>query len=442
MMEVSGRALRAATPDGARAEILGIALGTAVGVAIPVILLIVRLAGSHIAQPAIEADYVLGVAWGLVLALVLCLAPLEPAEKRAVLTLWMARLAITLGFMLVYERHYLLDTFRYFQSSLSPAPPKSAAFGGENAVILLAWVQNHVLPASYHAVKVSFSMAGLVAVYVFYRAARRVVPVDVRFLYLLGLFPSIIFWSSILGKDPVVLLGIAVYAWGAIGCCRTGGRARDWSAAFAGAALASWVRFWLAPILAFPLVVVVVLHLHGVVRRVGAAVVLGAVLLVVIRLFADRLGLRALADLYGVIESVTGTSAGWSGGSAQNAKVMLSGPSDVVAFLPRGIFTALFRPLPGEVRNPFGLLAGLEDVVLLVLAWRALVRLRLRVLREPAVQWATLFTFAWASVYGFLSSQNFGAGVRFKLQILPVLLGLLLYVGRRTARPRSVGAKR
>ncbi|MDQ3606039.1 MAG: hypothetical protein M3418_07635, partial [Gemmatimonadota bacterium] len=101
----------------------------------------------------------------------------------------------------------------------------------------------------------------------------------------------------------------------------------------------------------------------------------------------------------------------------------------MLAFLPIGAFRALFRPLPGEVMNPFGILAGFENLFLLALGALAFWRARLRRLGEPLVQWALLLILIWAAFYGFVSS-NLGAAVRFKLQILPVLLLLLLHLSR------------
>ena len=34
----------------------------------------------------------------------------------------------------------------------------------------------------------------------------------------------------------------------------------------------------------------------------------------------------------------------------------------------------------------------------------------------------------WSAVYGFISAQNLGAAARFKLQVLPVLLVILLFI--------------
>lgn len=39
--------------------------------------------------------------------------------------------------------------------------------------------------------------------------------------------------------------------------------------------------------------------------------------------------------------------------------------------------------------------------------------------------WATILIITWAGVYAFTSSD------RYRIQILPILLGLLLYLGRK-----------
>jgi membrane associated rhomboid family serine protease len=103
----------------------------------------------------------------------------------------------------------------------------------------------------------------------------------------------------------------------------------------------------------------------------------------------------------------------------------------MVKFAPLGAFTALFRPLPGEVLNPFGLLAGLESLVLLALLLRASRRAKWKEFKQPLILWASTLILIWAVVYGFASIQNLGTAVRWKLQVLPLLVGLLCYLGRR-----------
>ncbi|OQW92733.1 MAG: hypothetical protein BWK78_00805 [Thiotrichaceae bacterium IS1] len=49
-----------------------------------------------------------------------------------------------------------------------------------------------------------------------------------------------------------------------------------------------------------------------------------------------------------------------------------------------------------------------------------------------------IFKFAkiigWLIIYGFVLFQNLGSAVRFKLQILPVLLGVVLYLSRHRSK--------
>jgi hypothetical protein len=148
---------------------------------------------------------------------------------------------------------------------------------------------------------------------------------------------------------------------------------------------------------------------------------------------ANYFAIETLADLL----STTNTwSQGWAeGGSAQTIDTEFTGIASMVAFVPKGMFAALFRPLPGEVMNAFGLLAGLENAVILGLLLLAVVRTRLHDLRDPLVVWASLLLLVWAAIYGFVSYQNLGTAVRFRLQVLPVLLLLLLHLARRRAAP-------
>ena len=147
-------------------------------------------------------------------------------------------------------------------------PRVAVAFFGDGTtnIVSLSWLHQQIIPASYHAMKVSFAMVGLIAIYVFYRAAARFLGrEDIRVLYLVALFPGSLFWSSILGKDPVILLGISLYIYGVVALNTY--RGRDLKrltyliSLAAGVALASFIRFWLGPILLAPLVVFVLFGL-------------------------------------------------------------------------------------------------------------------------------------------------------------------------------------
>lgn len=178
--------------------------------------------GSNIPQADIGSDYMIGVIWAAFLGVSILAWPLPFRDRKALMVVWLIKSVITLGFMLLYEANYeTLDAYSYFydarQDDVSFLTEIGLGNGTQN-ISALAWLHNQVIPDSYHAMKVSFSMVGLLAVYIFYRAAviflRRE---NIRVFYILALFPSILFWSSILGKEPIILFGMALYTHGLVG---------------------------------------------------------------------------------------------------------------------------------------------------------------------------------------------------------------------------------
>ncbi|MDQ3389134.1 MAG: hypothetical protein M3483_06480 [Gemmatimonadota bacterium] len=276
-------------------------LGGLIGLSVPSFLALVGVLGRNIPQDAIGADYLAGVLWAVVLALGILVAPVPFQDRRALLVLWGAKCFVTLGFMLVYEYTYGLDSYMYFEESIRevrPSPELNPDLGGGTETIaVLAWYHARVLPESFHALKVSFSMVGLIAVYLFYRAVNLYHPLEnAAVLYFLGLFPSILFWSSVLGKDPLVLLGIALYAFGTVGLARRR-RLLFFIPLVGGVLIAMAIRTWLGPILLLPLLVIGFREVHGVFRKAAFLGVLVFGAGGAITAFREAMAIRAWQDL-------------------------------------------------------------------------------------------------------------------------------------------------
>lgn len=431
-----------AAPSGSRAGAawrvaLAAAFALLVAAGLHPLLSAVASFGRYLPAHDLAGDYLAAVVWAVVLGATVLLWPAPFADRLLLLAAWGAKMFIALGFMLYYEWNYpTLDAYGYYAASLSPVldwEGVGIGHGTEN-LNAFAWLHARVVPGSYHAMKVSCAMIGLAGVYLFYRAA---VAADGRqrrwLLALLLFFPSILFWSTILGKDPLILFGVGVYALGVVQWQRRQ-RGRYLVLALAGAFVATFIRLWFGPILLGPLFLIALVGLRGAVRRIGFSVVGVGMLWVAVDLFKEQFALASIAEL---LSAANQWSQGWAeGGSAQLLSGEFTSVSGMIRFLPLGMFTALFRPLPGEVNNMFGLLAGLEDALLLALVGAGLLRTRWRELREPLVLWALSWILIWASLYAFVSFQNLGTAVRFRLPVLPVLLLLCLHLARR--RPRLV----
>jgi len=387
--------------------------------------------GINIPQEDLHADYALGALWALVLGLTIFVWPVPAGDKSLLAWGWLGKCAVTLLVMLPYEAHYDLDEFGYFfQSRLSDYVWNSVeGKRGHTTVVWLAWLQERFID-SFHALKVSYSMMGLVAIYLFYRALILVVPVDRhRIFYWIAFFPSIIFWSSILGKDPIVFLGVALYFYGVVKMRATRSPLFLIVAA-AGITIAAIVRYWLGLILVLPLVVFAMVGFRSPIMRIIVTAVAAGGFVYVLSQFASGMGIAGVEELPTVTADI---ARRWSAASTREVHSDFSSLGLMFAFLPIGIFTVLFRPLPGEVLNLFGTLAGMENVVVLSGAWRILSHLRVsavrkQALRNPILVWSVSLVLVWSALYGFVSFQNLGAAVRFRLPILAVVIGIFFLV--------------
>jgi hypothetical protein len=391
--------------------------------------------GSGIPQEDLIADYFRALAWALLIGVTIPLWPVLREDRIKLMWGWLAKTFVTLVVMIPYEGHYSLDAFGYFYRSRFADLPVSLTLSGlrsDGLPLLLGWTQERFFD-SYHALKVSFSAIGLIAIYLCYRAI--CMAVDRRssnVFYALALFPSVLFWSSILGKDPIVFLGVALYCYGVVGW-RFRLKPRYLVLMSIGVGLAAMIRLWLGLILILPLFVLVARGTRRLPARLLFTAMVGLGFLFMLQQFAEGMGISNAGDLLPATDAIAHQFVGDLGGSTREITISFTSIGFMLGFLPIGVFTVLFRPLPGEVMNVYGVIAGFENLAILVWSLKACRMLlnrevRRRALAEPIMAWALALTLMWAAMYGFVSYQNLGAAVRFRLSILPAFIGAYLYV--------------
>jgi len=142
----------------------------------------------------------------------------------------------------------------------------------------------------------------------------------------------------------------------------------------------------------------------------------------------------AWAKCRGAKDENPGSISGLGAGAGVSCRPKFNSFKDVILYIPEGMFTVLFRPLLGEVNNAFGLVAGLEDIFLLTLFGLALARVRWREMYDIVCIWAVLAILSWQS---FTHLSDLSRHIcRYRVQILPLFLGLLIYMfgSKRIAR--------
>lgn len=396
--------------------------------ALPVLLELVNQLGHQIPVLDRGNDYLKGVILAALLAGGLIAAPVSKVDRRNLLILWAVKSAVSLGVMLLYEWNYSLDAYWYFSRSQEWFPRfEGLGFGRgtENLAATLWYLEHSVISlGSYHSQKVLCSFTGLLAVFLFYRGlAARVENLAPRTLFYLGLFPSVLFWSSILGKDPINLFGTALFFYGAFSFFK-GYNPVYLLPAVCGLLVTALIRTWIVPMLLLPFAIGFVAEIRQRWIRIACALLILAGLIVGIQKMAGELMLESQETL----AEVNKVSRAWQRGGSSGYIPELNSYSAMIKFLPIGMFTALFRPLPGEVLNPFGLLAGLENLVVLLMLGMALRHPARQAWANPVVLTLVSYILIWSMAYAFISPQNLGAAVRFRLQVFPMMVFVLLFI--------------
>jgi hypothetical protein len=261
------------------------------------------------------------------------------------------------------------------------------------------------------------------------------------------LFPAVGFWSVFLGKDVWVFfaLALATYCFAHL-LQRVS--LRHVAGLLAGIALAFTIRGPVAAGLAAAVVVGIAmrplrwqgwlgylrpLHRIALVAIFGVAAS-GLAAAALLRYGVEAVTLEALAErAYAQHQGFALTEAG-----SQLPVALQSGdPSAVLAYLPIGLFTLFFRPLPWEAHNALALFASVENVFFLgLIAVRLphLVRTVMAAPRQPFLVFALTATLAVAAPLAF--QWNLGTMARMRTMALPFFMFLL------AGPPRGVRGER
>jgi len=306
-----------------------------------------------------------------------------------------------------------------------------------------------VIGTSQVAGSLFYSWLAFLGLFLFYRAFLVAVPEGRARSYarLLFFLPTMVFWSSGIGKDAwmVFSLGVACY-----------GVARVLSGSLWPGTLYVGLGLWLAAIVRPHVAAIVAVSLAAayVVRRsrpglkqLGPVIkgisIVGVVLLALAvsaraERFLHRSGIDLDSGLASALEQSAERTTEFGGGSTFVPSVVRS-----PARLPIAGVTVLFRPLLFDAHNWQAGLVAVEGTVLLLLSlfrWRwALGALR-SVRRQPYVAFA--FTYTILFVVAFSSIANFGLLVRQRVQVLPLFLLFLVVPPPTRAEPAETRRSR
>ena len=269
------------------------------------------------------------------------------------------------------------------------------------------------------------------------------------------LLPSLVFWTGGFNKEAVAVCGLGALFWGTWRILSKRSPVRGAVVAALGALPIAMVKayilfafvvaaslwFWFSRPQSRPQVQGLrAVQLVG--RSLVAVAVAGALVVGLAEVF-PRFALNNLVDEMATLQSYGSLGRG---GSAIQIGPNSGSAVAQAASTPLALFTALYRPLLFDVRNPLMLVNALEATALLLLTFvvlrrRGFVGSVRAVSGSPVLVFFAAFTLIFAIAVG-LSSTNLGTLSRYRAPMTPFFTCLLLILATRPRVPRSVYARR
>jgi len=348
-------------------------------------------------------------------------------KDRRILLIWYIKgFLITLILMIFYEAHYHgMDTYTYVQRAFLRTFPAPLIPGeGTDNIPNINNYFTQIVGESYYSLKIINSLIGFMGLLFIYRSfeytmQKSKIEIHDNFIYFFFLFPTIVFWSSILGKDPLNLFFIGLFTYAFIHLIDSF-KLRYLLMIVASIIMVSYIRSW------WSIIMVTSIFLYYIkINSFRSFMIFLLILPVFIILgmgFLKTAGVGSMEDLF---LKMAETSKNLAYGGSSVGVHIITGFGDYLLWFPMNFFTSLFRPMFWDVRNPFTLVAAIENMILLYYFYKYVIKNWGRIFANKYLKFYILLTFAWSLLYVIISPTNLGMAVRFKLQVLPLMLALI-----------------
>ena len=397
----------------------------------------------------------LALAVGVVIGLLRAVVRREPDPfiAKVIVVGLLAKLFGTAAFFTVLQQAYggSGDANRYFRVGSSLASeirsgrlPDEAFETGTPFMEFLTGVVLAAIGPTRAGAYIVFSLLAFVGMVLFLQAFRLAFPEGNhrRYALLVLLLPTMVFWSSMIGKEPWLVFTLGLASYGAARALRT----QRFGYVLIGLGIAGIfaIRPHMAALFAVSLAVAFFVRFRdpdvriGLVRGVIGVLVVAVGMAYVLINFSDEMGpghSEGLAATERVRSSTDDLLERTHDRTSRGGSEFDSRPVRNPIDFAHALVTVPFRPFPFEAHNLQAQLASLEGLLLLTLMVASIPRLARfgrNILKQPYVMMATVYTAGF--VVAFSNVANFGILTRQRAQLLPFLVVLLsLPIGRRRA---------
>lgn len=310
----------------------------------------------------------------------------------------------------IYAGSHASDSVNYYTKTSNTDDWFSLFQTGSVFIPFLSFFFIKYLYFSYYATMLLFSFLGFLACLIFYLSAKENITISkgifgYSYTEIVFLLPNLHFWSSSLGKGSVILLGLALFAFGLSRLNRR----------IIFLAFGSLLVFMIRPHIFFALITSIVVAL--LITRKGIkwyfrfiiftiAIILFFSLIGTVTEFTETDSLNVLSSS-NLNHKASELSKASSGVDIQNYSLFMK------------LFTFWFRPLFVDNLSLIGLMASFENLIYLLMFWV--------VIKEALFNWSKINGWFRIGIIFFLIgslilaqiSGNLGIAMRQKSQLMP-----------------------
>ena len=367
-------------------------------------------------------------------------------RNKALMIIWIIKgFVVTLIFMLFYEMYYHgMDTYFYAMRAFVRHFPGLHGTGTDNVASINSYF-TLLVGNSFYSLKVLNAFIGFLGLILLYKTYEYIMrksrlQIDTRFIYIFFLFPTVLFWSSILGKDPLNLFFIGLFSYGFIHLIDNI-KIRYIVMIVIAMWWVSYIRSWWTAIMMTSIFLYYV-KLDSVKHFMMFIFIAPFFGFIVLQL----LHTQGISSFDEVFIKMTETSRNLSqSGTALGSSVgvhAITGIGDYLLYYIPNLFTSLYRPMPWDIRNPFTAMAAVENVILFYLSYKYIFKNWKNIYSNKYLRFYLVLIFSWSLLYVIISPTNLGIAVRFKLQVLPamlIIIGVAMAMSKQKEEQKEEG---
>ena len=358
---------------------------------------------------------------------------------------------ITIGYLFLFSADkgssiISLDEMYYFVEGLTLSSDEMG-YVGSGLIKRINFLMSQILPINYFLNRTLFSFFALTGLIFIWKAIAEYYAKSFNSLLMLLLFfPSITFWSLNMGKGPLILFGLGIYFLGHLRLLKEF-TFYSFSIFFLGLLIIGAIRPWVVLILGPGIILSLLLDPRIMKSSKALTITVAAILIPFVLSTVVSLVIRGVPDagesqifsletLFSIINKFI--SEGSTADVVNNPLVIASEVRQVSSVFdllnPWKMFSAIFRPFPGEAGGAIGIIVGLESIFLLLFMILALARAYLSKIRIDIICVILLsHILFWSILYGSILEFNWGYLFRQKVIILPFILSLIYLLNNKSS---------